>query len=614
MSNKNIDLDNTTSNTDFLLNIELFDFDHYYKSSGLKFNNKEEAIDNYLNSGWEKGYDPHPLFSVKHYMSTYQVNEEPLNHYLKTGWGKMHSPHPFFNPNYYLAQFKDELSVPNDENANAGELQDEEKEQNSLLKVQKYLKDQSLSPLEHYLITGWKEGKNPHPFFDETYFRNVYPEISNEINPLIVFLTDKKDANPHPLFDAKYYLTNNPDLANVDVNLAEHYLIKGYKENLKPHPLFDGAYYYQSNNDVKESGINPLIHFIEHGYKETRNPHLLFDSAYYFKQCPQLINKNINPLEHYLSVGFKTAINPHPLFDTAFYLQMNSAVEKEGINPLIDYLETGYKIPRDPNPFFDTHYYWYLDKNIKKNNINPLIHYFQNAQKHQNHNPSVVFENSHYINKYPDIVQHNLNPLAHFIQYGRFENKTVGGRIEYAINNAIGGKKDQLERDNWLNGHVCIVSHEASRTGAPLIILKVVKWLVEKYQFKCSIILLNGGEIIDDFKKYGEVYNIKDMGLSPDHLTSTIVATFLGSVFKYKPLFTIVNSATSHQVCEGLHRLGFPYYCLTHEFADPYWPQQLNNMLQAEHVFVPSNIVQNSFDRKDGIEHDYLSKISVMDG
>lgn len=599
----NIDLGLSKNKSSLVNQNTLFDWEYYSKLSGNQFNSKNEAIADYLTTGWKKGYDPHPLFSVKYYKSNYKVNEEPLNHYLETGWELMYSPHPFFNPHYYLLNFENEFVT------SAKKNEDSEAKSEQIIQ---YFKRQNVSLLEHYLLTGWKEQKPAHPLFSEIYFRENHPEIAKETNPLVAFLTGKKETSPHPLFDADYYLMNNPDLAEVDINLAVHYLTAGYREGRQPHPLFNGVYYTNSNQDVKESGINPLVHFIEHGYKETRNPHQLFDTKYYFKQCPQLIKENINPLEHYLESGYKTGINPHPLFNSAFYLKQNPVVEKAGINPLIDYLEVGYKLPRDPNPFFDTHYYRYLDGNIGKNNINPIIHYLQNALKYQNHCPSVVFENSHYVNKYPDIARHNLSPLTHFIEYGRFEGKTVGGRIEYALNNASGGKKDRLGRDNWLNGHVCIVSHEASRTGAPLIILKVVKWLVEKYQFKCSIILLDGGEIVDDFKKYGTVYNIKDMGLSSNHLTSTIVATFLASIFKYKPLFTIVNSATSHQVCEGLHRLGFPYYCLTHEFADPYWPQQLNNMLQAEHVFVPSNIVQDSFGRKDGIEKEYLSKISVL--
>jgi len=564
-----------------ILNSNLFDAEYYAKQTGTEFSTLPDAISHYVSGGWEKKYNPYLLFDSYGFL-------------LQIGL-KLNK-----NPGNGSVTQKDEQStvlLPNDELVE--------------LAIEK-LKKNEISPLEHYLKIGWLKGLKPHPLFDEVYYISQFKDLCKDENLLSHFATTgyKKNVSPHPLFDPVYYGKQNPKL-DVD-NYFLHYLKVGNINLSNPHPLFDTSYYYNANYDVKESGINPLWHFVEHGHKETRNPHVLFDVKYYYKQYPELKQKNINPIIHYIKEGAYKGINPHPLFNSAFYLKQYPEVVEAEVNPLIDYLEIGYKIPRDPNPFFDTYYYRYLDKNIEKNDLNPLIHYCQNALKHQNHNPNGIFENSHYINKYPDIPKYGLNPLAHFIEYGRFEGKTVGGRIEYAVNNTEEIKNKLLERNHWLSGHICIVSHEASRTGAPLIILKVVKWLVEKYKFKCTTVLLNGGEIVEDFKKYGKVYNIKDMGLSSEHLTSTIVATFLASIFKHQPLLTIVNSATSHQVCEGLHRLGFPYYCLTHEFADPYWPQQLNNMLKAQHVFVPSNIVKNSFERKDGIEKEYLSKISVL--
>jgi glycosyltransferase involved in cell wall biosynthesis len=49
---------------------------------------------------------------------------------------------------------------------------------------------------------------------------------------------------------------------------------------------------------------------------------------------------------------------------------------------------------------------------------------------------------------------------------------------------------------------ILFISHEASRTGAPLILLHLIKWLNSNSQnMKFDILLINGGAIADDFKE-----------------------------------------------------------------------------------------------------------------
>jgi len=566
-----------------ILNSNLFDSEYYAKQTGTEFLTLPDAISHYLDGGWEKKYSPCLLFDSYYYLLQIGLELNKNQSVVSTAQNDKEPEIPLSNDDLF------ELAIEN-------------------------LKKSETSPLEHYLKTGSASGLKPHPLFDEAYYRSQFQDLDKNENLFIHFATTgyKENISPHRLFDKVYYEKNNPELSTE--NLFLHYLNSGYLNNSKPNSLFDGDYYYKTNADVKDAGLNPLSHYVLFGYKENRNPHPLFDTEFYYKQCPELKDTDINPLTHYLYEGFKIGKDPNSLFSSSFYLNTYTEVQEAGINPLVNYVEMGYKVPRDPHPLFDSYYYRHIDPNIVENDLNPLVHYLENANEFPVHNPNLVFENLHYINKYSDVKEHQLNPLSHFVQYGKFESRTPGGRIEYALNQVNHNQNNvgKLDRDNWRNGHFCIVSHEASRTGAPLIILKIVKWLTEKYRFKCTIVLLKGGDLVEDFKKYGTTYLVEDMGLSVDHLTPTIIATFLTSIFKNDPLFTIVNSATSHQVCAGLTRLGFPYYCLTHEFADPYRPEELKNMLKAKHVFVPSNIVQHSFERKDGIEPEYLSKISVL--
>jgi len=89
------------------------------------------------------------------------------------------------------------------------------------------IRSQEVDPLEHYMQQGYKEGRNPHTWFDSTY-----------------------------------YLEQNPDVKSADINPLLHYINQGYREGREPHPLFDSSYYLELHPELKEEGINPLIHYV----------------------------------------------------------------------------------------------------------------------------------------------------------------------------------------------------------------------------------------------------------------------------------------------------------------------------------------------------------------
>ena len=51
---------------------------------------------------------------------------------------------------------------------------------------------------------------------------------------------------------------------------AEHYLTRGWLDNLAPGPLFDGAAYLRRYADVAAAFVNPLLHYERHGRREGR--------------------------------------------------------------------------------------------------------------------------------------------------------------------------------------------------------------------------------------------------------------------------------------------------------------------------------------------------------
>lgn len=53
---------------------------------------------------------------------------------------------------------------------------------------------------------------------------------------------------------------------------------------------------------------------------------------------------------------------------------------------------------------------------------------------------------------------------------------------------------------------VLFVGHEASRTGAPLVLLHLLRWLQAEMQLPLSILLLHGGPLVPQFQQLGPVH------------------------------------------------------------------------------------------------------------
>jgi len=69
---------------------------------------------------------------------------------------------------------------------------------------------------------------------------------------------------------------------------------------------------------------------------------------------------------------------------------------------------------------------------------------------------------------------------------------------------------DTIDFDNQVYKEVIIfASHEASRSGAPLIILEVARYFKEKHQVLPIQLICDGGELFDEFAEVGPAYLLK---------------------------------------------------------------------------------------------------------
>ncbi len=137
----------------------------------------DEAFANYLAAGAHPPGDPHPLFSVEHYLAQapelLETGESPLLHFVSGGWRRGLSPHPLFDVPHYVRSYGGEL----------GEDED---------------------PLSHYLHEGAEKFNSPNPWFDPGYYNHVYEDVRGEMDPLVHFWVfgGREGRRPNKYFDS----------------------------------------------------------------------------------------------------------------------------------------------------------------------------------------------------------------------------------------------------------------------------------------------------------------------------------------------------------------------------------------------------------------------------
>ena len=133
------------------------------------------------------------------------------------------------------------------------------------------------TPLWHYLVHGWLEGRRPHPLFDGDWYLRQYPEVARSgTNPLVHFVEvgAAQYLNPNPFFDTKWYVRMNPDVISSGLNPLQHFVTIGTARHADPSPAFHAAFYLDQNPDVAAAGLNPLAHYLLRGLAEGRWPRM----------------------------------------------------------------------------------------------------------------------------------------------------------------------------------------------------------------------------------------------------------------------------------------------------------------------------------------------------
>jgi hypothetical protein len=174
-------------------------------------------------------------------------------------------------------------------------------------------------PVRHYVDGGWREGRDPAPWFSTRAYLETHPDVAEAgWNPLCHYLTRGRregrevvrsaEADKYLLARARQGesprwsfegLTAPPTSADL---LAEE-AAEAHRRKTAVAPAFDAAFYLTHNPDVAKSGLDPLEHFMANGWTEGRDPNADFSIRDYLDANPDVAQAGVNPFWHWLVAG-----------------------------------------------------------------------------------------------------------------------------------------------------------------------------------------------------------------------------------------------------------------------------------------------------------------------
>lgn len=176
--------------------------------------------------------------------------------------------------------------------------------------------------LWHYRVQGWREGRDPAPWFCVSAYLADNPDVARSgVEPFHHFLTrgrhEGRDVVPSRHAASYFGLVDWAPPRWMDDAFGEAAAVPrraAPARARKAAPLtedqraavaeaFDAAYYLAMNPDVAEAGGDPLHHFIDTGWQEGRDPSPHFSVHHYLETYPDIDQAGLNPFAHYLVAG-----------------------------------------------------------------------------------------------------------------------------------------------------------------------------------------------------------------------------------------------------------------------------------------------------------------------
>ena len=203
--------------------------------------------------------------------------------------------------------------------------------------------------------------------FDPVFYRTVYDDIARSgADPFGHYAETgwREGRDPAPWFSTAAYLLQRPDVEGSDP--FSHYLVRGWREGAEPAPSrHRERFLEQSGGPVRAPAVlsvpapeavapEPAAHQappppsvdpdLPEGLTREAARELVsvaFDRAHYLSAYPDIAVAGVDPLDHYLTAGRHEGRDPRPGFKAADYLEVNPDVAAAGLDPFLHWLVAG---------------------------------------------------------------------------------------------------------------------------------------------------------------------------------------------------------------------------------------------------------------------------------
>lgn len=135
---------------------------------------------------------------------------------------------------------------------------------------------------------------------------------------------------------------------------------------------------------------------------------------------------------------------------------------------------------------------------------------------------------------------------------------------------------------------ILVLSHEASFTGAPILLLNLMKLLQQEQSIIFDIVLLRGGPLEKEFEKLGDVIVLKPADYSSNKLNLTYLLNLIKSRIKIRQIFpklkkadlVFSNTIVNGHILKKLKRSNKPVLTYVHELDSipNFYPMETNLM------------------------------------
>ena len=141
---------------------------------------------------------------------------------------------------------------------------------------------------------------------------------------------------------------------------------------------------------------------------------------------------------------------------------------------------------------------------------------------------------------------------------------------------------------------VLFVSHEATRTGAPKIILNILKHFSAHCDIQCETILHSGGFLAREFERVGAT-DCMNLPRMPGEDLSKRIAKFVQREKGNPPVMAVCNSMESRFVAKELASHGVPLISLVHELPSSYTQEDYTTVFDAsQRIVFPVHAVREA--------------------